>query len=261
MPKDSPLFGLNDGQVGELMDRARKAYDRASSFWNENYREMEEDMRMYAARDMWSEEARNARLGRPVLQFPVLKKFVKRTVGDTMRNPPGVKISPRRESEVRKAEIGMGLVRYIEDTSNAKEAYVKAFTDMVTCGIGWFRVTFSSRKRKIEVRKVSDPLYYMLDPDSENADGSDANFVISRTEKVKHDMLVILAGVGIVQHIPCGFHRGELVDIVQELGNILEITRPEAGLYRILHYPVKYQISLCLRQGFVKSGVAGKNLV
>lgn len=188
MPKDSPLFGLNDGQVGELMDRARKAYDSASSFWNENYREMEEDMRMYAARDMWSEEARNARLGRPVLQFPVLKKFVKRTVGDTMRNPPGVKISPRRDSEVRKAEIGMGLVRYIEDTSNAKEAYVKAFTDMVTCGIGWFRVTFSSRKRKIEVRKVSDPLYYMLDPDSENTDGSDANFVISRTEKIKHDM-------------------------------------------------------------------------
>ena len=24
MPKDSPLFGLIDGQVGELMDRARK---------------------------------------------------------------------------------------------------------------------------------------------------------------------------------------------------------------------------------------------
>jgi tetratricopeptide (TPR) repeat protein len=187
IPKENRALGLNNGQVAELLDRARKAYDRASSFWDRNYRDMEEDMRMYAARDMWTEEARVARAGRPVLQFPILKKFVKRTVADAMKNPPGVKISPRRDSEARKAEVGMGIVRYVEDRSNAQSAYTKGYTDAAVCGLGWFRVTFSAKRREIEVKKVSDPLYYMLDPDSENADGSDANFVVSRSEKVRHD--------------------------------------------------------------------------
>jgi len=187
MPRESRSFKLNDGQVGELMARARKAYDVAYSHWSQNYREMAEDFRIYAGRDMWSEEAKAARKGRPILKFNVVKKFVKRCVGDTMKNHPGVEFSPRRDSEVRKAEIGMGLVRYIEDTSNAGKAYTKAFTDAVVGGIGWFRVTFSSKMRRIAVKKVKDPLYYMLDPDAEEEDGSDANFVISMTEKTVGD--------------------------------------------------------------------------
>lgn len=184
-PEAAPDFKMNNGQVGELLSRARKCFDRAYSFWDLNYREMEEDMRTYAGRDMWSEEAKIQRQGRPILKFNVVKKFVKRTVGDTMKNRPGVQVSPRSESDVRKAEVGMGLVRYIEDTSNAVAAYTNGFTCSATCGIGWFRVSFSSKKRKIEVKKVVDPLYYMLDPDFEAVDGSDANWVISRTEKEK----------------------------------------------------------------------------
>lgn len=182
----SERFGLNEAQVQELYRRAKKAIDDASMHWEPIYRDMEDDFRVYAAKDMWSNEAKAARAGRPQLSFPILKKFVKRTVGDTMRNPPGVKLSPRDDDDFFKAEIGNGLIRYIEDSCGAKYSYTHGFNCSVIGGLGWLKGSFSSKDRKILIKRVEDPLFYMLDPESQELDGSDAMFVVSNCKKTKN---------------------------------------------------------------------------
>lgn len=183
-------FGLNDAQSHELKRRMAERYDEAIRYWGPIYDLMEEDLRLYAAKDMWTDAAKSARVGRPTLTFPILKKFVKRSVGDTMRNPPGIKLSPRDDGDTYKANIGMGLVRYIEDRTGARFKYTHAFNSMVICGLGWNKGSYSSKRKEILLKKVSDPLFWYMDPEADEVDGSDANWFISKSKKTKNKQVV-----------------------------------------------------------------------
>lgn len=185
--RDDVRFGLNVAQRAEVVERAKKAYSEASGHWSDIYRKMEDDMDMYAADDMWSEEARNARKGRPCLQYPLLTKFIKRIVSDMKRNPLGVKLSPREDSDIVKSRIGMDLVRYIEDTTNAPSAYIKAGENAAICGLGWVKGSFKSKKKQIVIKKVDDPMQYYMDPKAYEVDGSDAMYFVSQTVETRNE--------------------------------------------------------------------------
>ena len=129
--------GLNPMQVRKLKEKAEADYARADGYWKRHYDAMKVDWEFYGARDQWTETAKEARAGRPILTIPILGKFVKRIVAETKKNPPAVKLNPREDGDVNKAEVGMGLVRYIEDLSGAKYAYSHALECAAVGGIGW----------------------------------------------------------------------------------------------------------------------------
>lgn len=175
-------FGLNEKQRADLVKRAKKAASEAHGYWDTKYDEMENDWKMYAA-DQWSEEAKLARRGRPRLTLNQLPKFVKRIIAQTRKEPPAIKLSPRESSDRLKADIATGLVRYIEDASGAKYVYSHALECAVIGGLGWIKGSFDPVQRKILIKKVKDPFYYMADPDSEEIDGSDAKYFIAHIKK------------------------------------------------------------------------------
>lgn len=190
--KDKENFGLSRLQRHELIQRIERRACEARSHWSDIYRRMEEDWDFFAAEDngMWDERAKLARTNRPVLQFPLISKFIDHNISSTLRNPPGVKLSPRDDGDVVKSRIGMDLVRYIEDRSGAKYAYSNAIKCISVGGIGWIRVSYKKSTREIQVRQVRDPLRYMIDPDSEELNGSDAMYVVSETRKTRNDKTV-----------------------------------------------------------------------
>lgn len=178
--------GLNPLQVRKLRDVAEADFSAASQYWDPHYRDMRTDWEFYGARDQWTQEAKLARQGRPVLTIPILGKFVKRTVAETKKNPPAVKLNPREDSDVNKAEIGMGLVRFIEDVSGAKYAYSHGLECAAVGGLGWIRGNMDLKRHTLRIDKVKDPFRYYMDPETEREDGSDARFFISRYKKTRN---------------------------------------------------------------------------
>lgn len=178
--------GLNPLQVRKLRDRAEDDFKRADSYWERHYAEMRKDWEFYGGRDQWTEEAKLQRQGRPILTIPILGKFVKRIVAETKKNPPSVKLNPREDSDVNKAEVGMGLVRYIEDVSGAKYAYSHGLECAAVGGIGWIKGKMDLKRHTLRIEKVKDAFRYYMDPDAEREDGSDARYFISRFKKTKN---------------------------------------------------------------------------
>jgi len=178
--------GLNKPQMMFLKEKAQADYSRAEAYWSEHYERMRTDWDFYSGKDQWTESARNARNGRPVLTFPILGKFVKRIVAETKKNPPAVQLNARENGDMMKADIGMGLVRYIEDVNGAKYAYSHALECAAVGGIGWIKGGFDSKRRQVTIKKVRDPFSYYIDPDSEEIDGSDAEYFISHYRKTKN---------------------------------------------------------------------------
>lgn len=178
--------GLNPLQVRKLREKAEADYSKASTYWSLHYEEMRKDWEFYGARDQWTEEAKLQRQGRPILTVPIIGKFVKRIVAETKKNPPAVKLNPREDADVMKAEVGMGLVRYIEDVSGAKYAYSHALECAAVGGLGWIRGSMDLKRNMLKIEKVKDAFRYYMDPDAEREDGSDATFFISRFKKTKN---------------------------------------------------------------------------
>lgn len=177
---------LNKLQVAYLKQKAEADYNRAQAYWGDHYELMRKDWDFYSGKDQWTEEAKAARTGRPVLSFNILGKFVKRIVAETKKNPPAVQLNARENGDVMKADIGMGLVRYIEDINGAKYAYSHALECAAVGGLGWIKGGFDKRRRQVTIKKVRDPFTYYMDPSSEEIDGSDAEFFVSRYKKTRN---------------------------------------------------------------------------
>ena len=177
---------LNGLQEQYLVQKAEDDYSAAASYWGKHYQLMKTDWDFYSVKEQWTEQAKRARAGRPVLTISMLGKFVKRTVAETKRNPPAVQINPREDGDVLKAEIGMGLVRYIEDINGAKHAYSHAFKCAVVGGLGWIKGGYDPWKKEITIRKVKDAWTYYIDPESDETDGSDARFFVRRYSRTRN---------------------------------------------------------------------------
>lgn len=175
--------GLTGTDRSKIIKQATKRAKSCHAYWDDKYDEMKKDWEFYdgTGNKQWSTEAINARKGRPILTINQLPKFVARIVAETKKNPPAVKLAPREEGDKLKADLGMGVVRYVEDNSGAKYAYSHGLTCAAIGGLGWVKVTYD--ESKIMVKKVKDAFSWFVDPDSEESDGSDAKFYISHKRK------------------------------------------------------------------------------
>lgn len=175
--------GLTGSEKVKIIKRAQKCAKQAHSYWDEKYEEIERDWDYYDGSDnkQWSQDALTKRKNRPTLTFNQLPKFVSKVTAESKKNPPAIKLSPRENGDRYKADVGMGLVRYIEDSCGAKYAYTHALQCAAIGGIGWVKVTYD--EKNIRIKKVKDAFSWFIDPDSEESDGSDANYMISHSRK------------------------------------------------------------------------------
>lgn len=83
-------------------------------------------------------------------------------------------------STYKSAEIYEGIVRYIENRSQATNAYSTGVYGMVWGGIGWWRITTEYAEdemyQDIKIERIPDPMSVYIDPHCTNYDKSDAKF-------------------------------------------------------------------------------------
>jgi len=162
-----------------------KRFDEAYEAERDNFEKATEDLEFVSADDQWSAEDKAARAGRPCLTINKTAHYQDIIEGDYRQNRPALKIIPVDDkADPKVAEVLTGLVRNIENQSNAKIAYTACFSPMASGGIGNIRVTTKyvddqSFEQDIVIDPVNNPFEVLYDPRAERYDRQDGNYMFA----------------------------------------------------------------------------------
>ncbi len=164
-----------------LLKLARERYEEGSEAWEENRAGAADDFRMLNGQQ-WDDNALQDREGRPALVINKLSGVQKQITGDQRQNRPSIKIQPvDSDSDPDVAEILTGLIRNIEQQSDAESAYDTSFEQCSGGGFGFFRIkteyaTEDAFEQDIIIDRIIDPFSVTVDPYANKQDKSDARY-------------------------------------------------------------------------------------
>ena len=164
-----------------VMARARADFARAREAMRQDRDAAAEDLRFARLGEQWPEAIRRAREleGRPCLTLNRLPAFIRQVVNEARQNRPAITCHPVDDAaDPQTAEVLNGLIRNIEQSSDADVAYDTALDFAVTCGFGVFRINARASETggedlDLAIERVADPFSVWGDPDSLAADSSD----------------------------------------------------------------------------------------
>lgn len=175
-----------------IIEEAKKRFKVAQEAWAENRKRYVEDVR-FASGEHWPEAIKRARekQNRPCLVIDKLNQYVRQVVNDSRQNRPAIKVRPvDSKADPDVANVYQGLIRHIEDRSNADTAYDTAIDTTTKGGFGFFRVLSEyahegSFDQELCIKRIRNPLTVWFDPHIQEPDGSDAGwcFVEDRLTK------------------------------------------------------------------------------
>lgn len=136
--------------------------------------------------DQWVDAVKREREedGRPCLVINKTAGVVKQIVGTARQNRFGIKVRPvDDQTDPKTAEVLTGLIRNIENVSDAENAYDTAVESAVRCGFGYFRIltqyaSEDSFDQEICIERVVNPFSIYYDPEARKADKSDAKWCL-----------------------------------------------------------------------------------
>ena len=174
------ITNSDDDGVLELFKRRLKSAFEAE---RDNREKGDEDMEFRAGMQ-WDPKVKAKRdeFERPSLVINKMPQFVQQITNEQRQNRPSIRVSPVDDkADIETAKIIQGLVRQIERTSRADAAYDTGFENAVIKGQGFWRVITEyvnefSFKQKITIKRIRDNNTVYLDPNSVEADGSDAEW-------------------------------------------------------------------------------------
>jgi hypothetical protein len=180
--KDDPLASIRD------------KFKKAMEYWSDDREAMRDDIR-FRAGDQWPDKikAKRERDQRPCLTVDKLNQYVRQIVNDGRQNRPSIKVRPVDSgADIPTAEVFQGIIRHIEDRSNADAAYDTALDSSATGGKGYFRVVSEyvgddTFDQELCIKRIRNPLTVVIDPLSKEADGSDMKYAWLIDEMDKDD--------------------------------------------------------------------------
>ena len=119
---------------------------------------------------------------RPSLTVNKVRQHCLQVVNDAKQNKPQIRITPVSDEATKaSADVFEGIMRHIEYMSNASVAYDTATEHQVQGGIGWWRIKTEYEdpggfELGCRIQRVRDARSIWMDPDIQEADGSDARF-------------------------------------------------------------------------------------
>ena len=150
---------------------------------SENRREMLDDQK-FAAGEQWPDAIAKKRQaeGRPIQTINRLPAFIDQVVGDARQNRPSIKVHPAEDGDVDIANIYDGLIRAIQNESNADFAYDTAIEHTATFGFGAWRIktdyeSHDTFNQVILIERIVNPLNVYFDKNAQQPDYSDARHV------------------------------------------------------------------------------------
>jgi hypothetical protein len=169
----------NKDFVRKALAKYERAYDKEQSNIIAAYEDLE-----FRIGEQWPIEVKRQREadGRPCLTVNKIPAFVQQITGDIRLMRPSIKVvGVDSRSDADTAEVLAGLVRYIENRSDAKHAYAAGADSQVVAGIGHWRVLTeyaddSTFDQEIRISTVDDGISVIWDPDAIFPNKEDARF-------------------------------------------------------------------------------------
>jgi hypothetical protein len=187
--QDRPLSDRKAPQPGrstKLGAVHAEAIKRWGYAWNrerENVNLAYEDQ-LFRLGDQWDPMALAARTAdmRPVLVFNKLPQFVKQVTGDIRQSRPSISVvGVDDRADKKTAEVLSGMIRYIENRSDANNVYFNASDSQVSCGIGHWRVVSeyaddTTFEQELGIELIEDGIAVLWDPDAAHATRKDGRY-------------------------------------------------------------------------------------
>lgn len=167
----------------ELIDELRKNLQKAVDGWSEAVTSWVENAE-FENGEQWDASAKVEREGRPCLVINKVSQVVKQITGDQKQQKVAIKVRPVDDtSDPQIAEIYNGLIRNIENISNAAEAYDMGFEQACKAGFGAWRIitkysTEDAFDQDIAISRIVNPLTVMFDPLAVDKHKRDASWCI-----------------------------------------------------------------------------------
>lgn len=174
---------LSRAEKDEILRTARARWDRGMDRERDNIKLAYDDLEFLAG-NQWPQEVAETRNNesRPVLTNNQMPQFVHQVTGDFRKMRPAIKVvGVDDQADPKLAELREGMVRYIENRSDAPGAYFSAGDSQVACGIGHCRVITeyaddTTFEQEIRIEGVDDGVAVLWDPDAKRQTREDANW-------------------------------------------------------------------------------------
>lgn len=190
MSENEKQSEANEKQLDEILELFKRSEEAESEIRQQAL----EDLR-FRAGEQWPENLKREREHdlRPCLVINKMPQFVRQVTNDQKLNRSSIRVSPVDDKgDVETAKIINGLIRHIENSSNADVAFDTAFEGAATGGFGYFRVITDycderSFNQEIQIKRIDNHFSVFFDPSSVELDGSDANFAFITDEVSKEE--------------------------------------------------------------------------
>jgi len=170
----------------KIITEAKKRFEMAASAESTGRVDRLDDIKFVRLGEQWPDAVARDRKRpgseRPMLTINRLFQFRNQVINEIRQNEPSIKVRPVDDyADPDTAEIFMGIIRHIQDASNASIAYDTAAEWQVDTGLGYFRIITDycdpeSFDQDIRIKRVPDPNKVYFDTNSTEPDGSDAQF-------------------------------------------------------------------------------------
>lgn len=165
------------------MDIIRKRRDTAQSAMKIHHERGVDDLR-FVTGDHWPEEVRAQREadGQPCLTINAAPQSVRAVTGQIRSLNPAIRVAAGDdEASKDTAEIIEGLIRRIENRSDASSVYEAAAESAAACSFGYWRVRteYADEKtfnQEILIERIYNPFAVFLDPSAKHPTRSDAQW-------------------------------------------------------------------------------------
>lgn len=181
--------------VDDILKDGLEAFKQAEETEAQNREEFLEDTRFAKLGEQWPETIKQQREteGRPCLTINKMNAIIRQVVNDSRQNRPAIKVHPAdSKADPETAEVISGMIRNIEQSSDADVAYDTGIENAVAGGFGYWRVNLdyamgslseddirnagaAAFEKDICIRRIANPLSVFGDPYSQQADSSDWN--------------------------------------------------------------------------------------
>lgn len=183
---DTTDLGATDKSAAEADDvhalairRWQAGYERDRDNVDQAYEDL-----AFLEGDQWPREALTLRENekRPIQTFNRMPQFVRQITGDMRLARPGIKVVPVDSNSDREiARVRAGLIRYIENRSDAQAAYYHGADQQVAAGIGHWRVikeyaSDSTFNQELRVVGIDDGIAVIWDDDAILPNREDARY-------------------------------------------------------------------------------------
>jgi hypothetical protein len=182
-------------KVARAINRAKKQWETAAAAESQ-LRQNQLDDKRFAASKQWPDGISADREfdERPWLTINRLPQFIRQVTNTQRQANLSIKVNPVEDGDVDTAEVLQGLIRHIEDRSDASSAYATAGNDQATIGRGYIRVDAEysdprSFVQDLRIFRVRNAFTVYMDPSCQELDCSDARFAFVLEDMPKDEYI------------------------------------------------------------------------